>query len=248
MLARLKRFVVRHKHSEEVTAEAVGLDLLWATLRAAGFFGAGIAAAAVASTVSTGPVHLSPGQSLTRYVYSAAPHYGIDPAAALAVSTQEGGGGGIGDVGTSFGPWQLHYGGALPSSVYHGPYSAETQSWAWSSTGVTYALRHMGAVCHGLKAYSAVSCIVARFERSARIAAETAGAWQAYTGFHPPTPPSPTQLLRMRHGYHAWLDWTLGVGPWKHHRPFAQRVRPHVPRRISHRWWHRRLLYVRRHR
>lgn len=248
MISRLKRFLGRHKHSEEVAAEAIGLDLLWAGLRAVGFFGAGVAAAAVVSTISTSPIHLAPGKALADYVYMAAPRYGIDPAAALAVSTQEGGGGGIGDFGTSFGPWQLHAGGALPPSEYHGPYSPATQAWAWSSTGIDYALRHMGAVCRGLKAYSAVSCIVARFERSAVIARETAGAWRAYGFFHPSKPPTPAQLLRRRTGYHAWLDWTLGVGPWKHHHPFARNVRPHVPRHISKAWWRRRAVYLRRHR
>lgn len=247
MISRLKRFLVRHKHAEEVAAEAAAIDIVWALVRAAGLFGAGVAAAAVFSTLSTSPVHLAPGKSLTDYVYKAAPHYGIDPAAALAVSTQEGGGGGIGDNGTSFGPWQLHAGGALPSTEYHGPYSPVTQAWAWSTSGVNYALRHMGGVCRGLKSYAAVSCIVARFERSAVVARETAGAWRAYGFFHPSKPPTKRQLLRRRRGYHAWLDWTLGVGPWKHYRPFAPKVRPHVPRHISRRWWHRRALYVRRH-
>lgn len=249
MISRLKRFIVRHKHGEEVAAEAVGLDLLWTVLRTAGVFGAGVAAAAVASSLSTSPVHLAPGRSLASYVYTAAPRYGIDPAAALAVSTQEGGGGGIGDFGTSFGPWQLHYGGALPSGVYHGPYSPVTQAWAWSTTGVSYALEHMGGVCRGLRSYAAVSCIVARFERSARVPAETAGAWRAYGFFHSTKKHvTAAQKLRRRHGYHAWVDWTLAVGPWKHHRPYAPKVRPHVPRRISLSWWHRRAMYLRRHR
>lgn len=247
VVGRLKRFLARHKRGEEVAAEALGLDLLWTVFRWAGLFGAGVAAAAVASSLSTSPVHLSPGRSLGDYVYSVAPHYGIDPAAALAVSTQEGGGGGIGDSGTSFGPWQLHYGGALPSGVYHGPYSPVTQAWAWSSSGVNYALRQMGGVCRGLRSYAAVSCIVARFERSARVAAETAGAWRAYGFFHPTRRLTRAERLRRRRGYHSWVDWSLAVGPWKGYRRWNPHVRPHVRRHVPKSWWHRRALYARQH-
>lgn len=57
-LRRVGAFVRRHKHAEEATVEAAGLDLLWAFLRGAGLFTAGIASAAtIASVTSNGPTH-----------------------------------------------------------------------------------------------------------------------------------------------------------------------------------------------
>lgn len=251
MVQRLRRFLARHKRGEEAAAEAVALDLLWTFLRYAGLFGAGVATAAVASTVtSTGVVHLSPGKPLVNYVFQAAPRYHVDPAAELAITTMEGAGGGIGDNGTSFGPNQLHAGGALPRSVYYGPFSEKTQEWAWSSTGVNYVLHQEEELCGGLVGYRAVSCIAYRFERSTNPARETAGAWAHYYLFHPVKHRKLTraQRLRRRHGFHAWFDWTLGVGKWKGIRPFNHRYRPHTRLPVPHRWWERRAAYVRRHR
>lgn len=168
----------------EVAAEAAALDVGWAIVKRLGIFSAGVAAAAtVAAVTSSGTTHLSPGLSLVRYVDQHAPAYRVDPAAELAITTMEGASGGIGDNGTSFGPNQLHYGGALPASVYYGPYSAKTQAWAWSSTGVNFVLRQEGDLCGGLTGYQAVRCIAYRFERSANPARETAGAWAAYPAY-----------------------------------------------------------------
>lgn len=64
MLRRFKSFVRRHRHAEEVAGEAIGLDLLWTILRAAGFFGAGIAAAAIVSTSSAPPARVAVPQRL----------------------------------------------------------------------------------------------------------------------------------------------------------------------------------------
>jgi GH25 family lysozyme M1 (1,4-beta-N-acetylmuramidase) len=46
-LRRVGALLRRHKHAEEAAAEAVGLNIVWTVLRAAGLFGAGIASAAV---------------------------------------------------------------------------------------------------------------------------------------------------------------------------------------------------------
>src|ERR1035437_6292292 len=74
------------------------------------------------------------------------PKAALDPQAVLAVASSEGLGGGIGDQGTSFGPWQLHIGGAFPSGVVsHG----NEQAWAWSPAGIDYALRHIASVAGG---------------------------------------------------------------------------------------------------
>jgi cell wall-associated NlpC family hydrolase len=99
---------------------------------------------------------------------------GLDPNAVLAVARQEGLGGGIGDQGTSFGPFQLHYGGAYPSSAPQG--AAASQQWAWSPQGVNYALGRIGQVAGGLQGPAAVRAIVTSFERPANPSSEIAGA------------------------------------------------------------------------
>lgn len=109
------------------------------------------------------------------YVRQVAPVKGLDPNAVLAVASQEGLGGGIGDSGTSFGPWQLHQGGALPSSV--GNLGADVaQAWAWSQDGINYALDQMAGVAKGLTGTQAVTTIVTQFERPANPQAEIQGA------------------------------------------------------------------------
>lgn len=96
------------------------------------------------------------------YVRQNAAKYGLDPDAALAVADQEGLGGGIGDGGTSFGPWQLHIGGALPGNI-----TSNQQDWAWSQEGIDYALRTMAQSANGLTGQDAVAAIVNGFERPA---------------------------------------------------------------------------------
>ena len=123
--------------------------------------------------------------SLAAYVKAnAASKYGLDPSAVLAVTSQEGAGGGIGDAGTSFGPWQLHVGGAFPTTINGKPTSdwslAQKQAWAWSTAGVNYALAGMSSVASGLTGDAAVSAIVTGFERPYNPAAEIAGAEAAY--------------------------------------------------------------------
>jgi hypothetical protein len=100
------------------------------------------------------------------------------PRAVLAVAKQEGLGGGIGDNGTSFGPFQLHYGGAYPSGAPHG--AAASQAWAWSPHGIAYALGQMKGVAGGQRGAQAVKSIVTRFERPADPASEIQGALAAY--------------------------------------------------------------------
>lgn len=105
----------------------------------------------------------------------------IDRNAALAVSRQEGLSGGIGDNGTSFGPFQLHVGGALPASVWArgGDYA---HRWAWSPAGIDYALSHIQRVAGGKRGAAAVNAIVSQFERPADPAGEIQRALAAYGG------------------------------------------------------------------
>jgi len=117
--------------------------------------------------------------SMANLISQLAPGYGIDPKAALAVAAQEGLGGGIGDSGTSFGPFQLHWGGAYPGFAPRGS-AAEAQAWASSEPGVRYALQNMSQYARGLTGQPAVNAIVQRFERPADPASEAAAAWRAY--------------------------------------------------------------------
>jgi cell wall-associated NlpC family hydrolase len=101
------------------------------------------------------------------------PHARLDPNAVLAVSAQEGLGGGVGDQGTSFGPFQLHIGGAFPSGVTS---KGQEQAWAWSPAGIDYALRHIASVAGGQSGARAVQAIVQRFERPANPSGEASRA------------------------------------------------------------------------
>lgn len=98
--------------------------------------------------------------------YSA--RYNVDPEAALAVAQMEGLSGRVGDQGTSFGPFQLHVGGALPRG--------KGRAWAESPAGIEYAIRQMAKVAGGLRGEAAVRAIVSRFERPANPGKEIAGA------------------------------------------------------------------------
>lgn len=96
-----------------------------------------------------------------------APRYGLDPRAVAAVAMNESGGrfGAVGDGGTSFGPWQLHVGGALPAG--------RNAAWANSLPGILYALQDMASSgARGLRGYAAVNAIARGFERPADPGAE----------------------------------------------------------------------------
>lgn len=103
-------------------------------------------------------------------------HPELDPKAVLGIASHEGLGGGIGDNGTSFGPFQLHQGGALPSSV---PLSQGNQ-WAWSPAGLDYALNAISKVAGGLKGLPAIQAISTQFERPANPTAEIQDAARHY--------------------------------------------------------------------
>lgn len=116
------------------------------------------------------------------YIRQRATQYGLDPGAVLAVAAHEGVTlpAEVGDSGTSFGPWQLHAGGALPSSIWsQGP--AYAQQWANSPAGIDYALagirRSVGGATTGL---AEIVAQVLNFERPAQPQPEIAAAEQTY--------------------------------------------------------------------
>lgn len=111
------------------------------------------------------------------YIQTRAKQLGLDPKAVLAIAGHEGLGGGIGDNGTSFGPFQLHQGGALPRSI---PLN-QAQQWAWSPAGINYAEQAMvRAGAGGKTGLDAISAISRNFERPANPAAEIADAASRY--------------------------------------------------------------------
>lgn len=134
----------------------------------------------VATTTSTpGGLNLGP------WIWQRAQKFGLDPEAVISVAKVEGGlttGGPPGDNGTSFGPFQLHQGGALPARFNGNP--AAAQAWAWSPAGIDYALQGMASHAAGKRGTDAIQAIVRGFERPAAPAAEVARASQLYQLSH----------------------------------------------------------------
>lgn len=113
-----------------------------------------------------------------RFIAQEARRYGLDPRAVLAIAQHEGLSGAVGDNGTSFGPFQLHEGGALPRGI------ANPQKWAWSKQGIDYALKTMAnAGARGLTGRAAISAISRNFERPADPNAEIQDAIAHYSQF-----------------------------------------------------------------
>jgi cell wall-associated NlpC family hydrolase len=111
-----------------------------------------------------------------------APKYGLDWRAVAAIAHHESGlrSGAVGDNGTSFGPFQLHMGGALPSQHY-----GNARQWAGSRQGINYALQRMAASgAKGLTGQAAVHAISANFERPADVHGEVADAMNWYGQGH----------------------------------------------------------------
>lgn len=103
--------------------------------------------------------------ALQNYIREQSVRRGLDPDAVLAVATVEGGfGGAVGDSGSSYGPFQLHVGGALPAG--------RSNAWARSNAGISYALNKIASVAKGLTGKDAISAIVTKFERPAAPQAE----------------------------------------------------------------------------
>lgn len=101
--------------------------------------------------------------------------YNLDPAAVKAIGMVEGGlrRNAVGDNGTSFGPFQLHIGGALPRGA--------SPQWAGSDAGIAYAMRKMAeSGAAGLRGSQAIQAISSRFERPADVAGEVRKALGYY--------------------------------------------------------------------
>jgi hypothetical protein len=108
-----------------------------------------------------------PRGPLIDYVITNAPRFALDPAAMLAVAEQEGLGGGIGDGGLAYGPWQDHMTEFAGRPWFGaGRNNQQVQAWAWSPAGIEYVMRQMViAGAAGLSGVSAISTIVHGYER-----------------------------------------------------------------------------------
>jgi len=116
--------------------------------------------------------------SVGQIIVAAAKKYGVDAKAALAVAMGEGGlkFGAVGDKGTSFGPFQLHIGGASPFSD-----PKKAAEFANSIQGITYAIKQMAAAgAAGKTGFDAISAIIKGFERPLDPSASIAKAVAAY--------------------------------------------------------------------
>lgn len=171
-------------------------------------------------TGKANPAALASGGALSaKQIGAMAKAHGLDPQAVLAVAKMEGLGGGIGDGGHAFGPFQLNNAGGVITNKFPGWTNAQIQKWAWSKQGVNFALQQMAQVAGGQTGYGAIASIVNGFERPKNPGAEIAGAWNAYGGTGGPftssnvfgTPP----------------PFTTGLGP-KPPKP------PVIPASVSH--------------
>jgi hypothetical protein len=102
--------------------------------------------------------------------------HGIDALASFANAMAEGIGGGIGDSGEAFGPWQTHLeDGRMAQFDNQDLYSPIVQAWAWTANGIDYVTRSMVAGgAKNKKGHEAVYDIVYGFERPA----DKAGAYK----------------------------------------------------------------------
>lgn len=127
----------------------------------------------------TGPgtSHLTLAQAIIR----AAHRYGLDPYAMMAIASHESGlrYGAVGDNGSSFGPFQLHWGGAMPAQ-YRGNRAA-SMGFADSLAGIMYVARQMAASgARGLRGRAAIAAMSRNFERPANPGAEISDAVSWY--------------------------------------------------------------------
>jgi hypothetical protein len=56
--------------------------------------------------------------------------------------------------------------------------------------------------------------------------------------------PTATEKLQAKTGYWAWLQWRLGEGAWRTHKPCDPKVRPNVPLRIPSSWWKQYTVFI----
>jgi hypothetical protein len=116
----------------------------------------------------------------TQQIQEYAVKHNVDAHALLSVASQEGLGGGVGDGGHAFGPFQMNDAGGVLTGKYAS--SAEAQKYAESPAGIEDAVKQIAGVAGGLKGKAAIEAIVNKFERPADPTKEIAGANETYDG------------------------------------------------------------------
>lgn len=106
----------------------------------------------------------------------------LDLKALLAITSHEGAGGGIGDGGHAFGPFQLNNAGGVLTGKFPGWTPQQINAWAWSPAGINYALNGISKVASGQRGAQAVESIASKFERPANVQAEISDALAHYGG------------------------------------------------------------------
>lgn len=94
-------------------------------------------------------------------ILNSAKKYQVDPWVALSLAYGEGGlnYGAVGDNNSSFGPYQLHVGGALPPG--------KGEAWANSPEGIDYAIRQIASAIGTRMGRAGIQAGVTNFERPA---------------------------------------------------------------------------------
>lgn len=118
--------------------------------------------------------------SLVNLLAPGAKTRGLDLNALLAIASHEGAGGGIGDNGHAFGPFQLNDAGGVLTGKLAGLSPAQKNAWAWSPAGIKFAENGIARVASGLHGADAVRAIASRFERPANVQAEISDALAHY--------------------------------------------------------------------
>lgn len=113
-----------------------------------------------------------------QHISKRAKDHGLDVDAVLAVAAVEGLGGGVGDGGHAFGPFQLNDAGGVITGRFRSP--EEARAFAESEQGIDFALERIAQVAKGKKGRAAIEAIVREFERPADPDGEIARALQIY--------------------------------------------------------------------
>jgi len=126
----------------------------------ASFFAEGGSPIGGSEVINADPSAALYGDKLKSYLVCKSRALNLDPAAILADVEAEGGWNGtVGDNGTSFGPFQLHIGGKLPSQIA-AQGKEKAREWANSVEGVNYALESIAKSAAGLTGKAAMDAIV----------------------------------------------------------------------------------------
>lgn len=119
-------------------------------------------------------------QNLAQLLAPGAKARNLDLKALLAIASHEGAGGGIGDGGHAFGPFQLNDAGGVLTGKLGGMTPEQKNAWAWSPAGIRYAEDGIARVAAGQHGAQAIESIASRFERPANVQAEISDALAHY--------------------------------------------------------------------